>query len=89
MLRLHRARASSSEFPCRQAGRTGKSPFSIGLIRRLGSNGFSVRVRQSVAIFLVRVLPRSAWSNLFKPQPLLKAWCDRALTNQWDKTGQQ
>jgi len=44
---------------------------------------------QSVAIFLVRMLPRSAWSKLFGPQPLLRVWCDRALTNQWDKIGQQ
>jgi hypothetical protein len=44
---------------------------------------------QSVAIILIRALPRSAWSKVFRPPPLLKVWCDRALTNQWDKTGQQ
>ena len=49
---------------------------------------FSPR-RQSVAMFLLRVLPRSTSSRLFRQQPLLRAWCDRALTNQWDGAGQQ
>jgi hypothetical protein len=44
---------------------------------------------QSVAIMLLRVLPRSTWSRLFRPQPLLRAWCDRALTNRWEGVGQQ
>ena len=44
---------------------------------------------ESVAIILLRVLPRSTWPRLFRQQPLLRAWCDRALTNQWDGVGQQ
>jgi hypothetical protein len=44
--------------------------------------------RQTVAITLLRVLPRSARSRLFRPQPLMRAWCDRALTNQWANIGQ-
>ena len=44
---------------------------------------------QSVAMILVRVLPRSTFLRLFRQQPLLRAWCDRALTNQWDGAGQQ
>ena len=45
--------------------------------------------KQSVTLFLLRVLPRSTSSRLFRQQPLLRAWCDRALTNQWDRAGQQ
>jgi hypothetical protein len=44
---------------------------------------------QSVFTILVRMLPRSASSKLFRPQPLLRAWCGRALTNQWDGVRQQ
>ena len=45
--------------------------------------------RQPVTLILVRMLPRSALSKLFGPQPLMEAWCDRALTNKLDKFGQQ
>jgi hypothetical protein len=44
---------------------------------------------QSVNHILRRVLPRSTWLRLFRQQPLLRAWCDRALTNQWAGAGQQ
>jgi hypothetical protein len=43
----------------------------------------------AVVRILVRTLPRSALSKFSRQQPvLLKAWCDRALTNQWDNIGQ-
>jgi hypothetical protein len=42
-----------------------------------------------VANVLLRVLPRSTRSRLFRSQPLSRVWCDRALTNQWDRAGQQ
>jgi hypothetical protein len=45
--------------------------------------------RLSVSITLLRVLPRPIRSRLFRQQPLLRAWCDRPLTNQWDQVGQQ
>ena len=45
--------------------------------------------RLSVGITLMRVLPRSIRLRLFRQQPLLRAWCDRPLTNQWDQAGQQ
>jgi hypothetical protein len=50
---------------------------------------FSTPRGQSVGIILIRMLPRSARSQVFRQQPLLKTWCDRALTNQWDRIGQQ
>jgi hypothetical protein len=44
---------------------------------------------QSVNHILLRVLPRSTWLRLFKQPPLLRAWCDRALTNQWEGAEQR
>ncbi len=50
---------------------------------------FSTPRGQSMGLILVRMLPRAARLRLLRQEPLLRTWCDRPLTNQWDKIGQQ